>query len=53
MEIDGQVALVTGGSSGLGAATAAHLVARGARVVAMDLRPLLDPVHGVTFSAAT
>lgn len=37
MEIAGSVALVTGAGSGLGAATAAHLAALGARVAALDL----------------
>lgn len=36
MQIDGQVALVTGGGSGLGAATARVLAARGARVAVLD-----------------
>ena len=36
MQIDGSVALVTGGGSGLGAATARMLAARGARVAVLD-----------------
>lgn len=36
MQIDGQIALVTGGGSGLGAATARLLAGRGARVVVLD-----------------
>lgn len=36
MRIDGQLALVTGGGSGLGAATARHLVGQGARVAILD-----------------
>jgi NAD(P)-dependent dehydrogenase (short-subunit alcohol dehydrogenase family) len=36
MEIEGRIALVTGGASGLGFATAAALAARGARVVLLD-----------------
>jgi NAD(P)-dependent dehydrogenase (short-subunit alcohol dehydrogenase family) len=35
--VQGKVALVTGGASGIGAATATQLVARGARVVLVDL----------------
>ena len=37
MQIDGKAALVTGGGSGLGAATARMLVARGARVALLDM----------------
>ena len=37
MEINGAVALVTGGASGLGAATARRLAGAGARVVLVDL----------------
>ncbi|MBV2361605.1 SDR family NAD(P)-dependent oxidoreductase [Thalassococcus sp. CAU 1522] len=36
MNIDGQVALVTGGASGLGAATARHLASLGAKVAVLD-----------------
>jgi NAD(P)-dependent dehydrogenase (short-subunit alcohol dehydrogenase family) len=38
-EYDGLVAIVTGGASGIGAAVAAELTARGARVAALDLEP--------------
>lgn len=38
-ELDGQVALVTGAARGVGAATVAVLHARGARVLATDIRP--------------
>ena len=37
MEIDGKIALVTGGGSGLGAATARHLATKGAKVAVLDL----------------
>lgn len=37
MNIDGQVAIVTGGGSGLGAATARALAARGATVAVLDV----------------
>ncbi len=38
LALGGQVALVTGAASGIGAATAALLAARGARVLATDIR---------------
>ena len=37
MRLDGQAAIVTGGASGLGAATAAALAAQGARVAVFDI----------------
>jgi NAD(P)-dependent dehydrogenase (short-subunit alcohol dehydrogenase family) len=37
MEVSGKVAVVTGGASGIGRATAARLVAEGARVALVDL----------------
>lgn len=46
MEISGNVAVVTGGASGLGRATAELLVAGGARVVIADLAPNGDEVAG-------
>ena len=36
MKIQGQAAIVTGGASGLGAATARELVGRGAKVAILD-----------------
>ncbi|MBF6176646.1 SDR family NAD(P)-dependent oxidoreductase [Nocardia blacklockiae] len=41
-ELEGKVALVTGAARGVGAATVAWLHARGARVLAADLRPEVD-----------
>ena len=45
MQIDGRAALVTGGGSGLGAATARMLAERGARVVLLDTD--LDDVNSL------
>ncbi len=42
-EFDNLVALVTGGSSGIGAATARVLTERGARVAVLDRNPSSDP----------
>lgn len=44
-ELSGLVALVTGGASGIGAATAAVLAERGARVAVLDLDPPADGPH--------
>ncbi len=52
MRIDGHVALISGGSSGLGAATAVHLADLGARVVVMDLRPPLESRPDIAFVPA-
>lgn len=52
-ELDGLVAVVTGGGSGIGAATADVLAARGARVAVLDLQPPTDGPHlGVTGDVA-
>jgi NAD(P)-dependent dehydrogenase (short-subunit alcohol dehydrogenase family) len=52
MELDGIAAIVTGGASGLGAATAAELARRGARVVVADIsddkgKVVADAIGGV------
>ena len=54
MRIEGGVALVSGGASGLGRATAEALRARGAEVVIMDLPSAADrvPADQFTFAAA-
>ncbi|MFC6088341.1 SDR family NAD(P)-dependent oxidoreductase [Saccharothrix lopnurensis] len=53
MEISGTAAIVTGGASGLGAATARALAARGAAVYALDLSVEAAPVvEGVTYLTA-
>ncbi|KGN33809.1 3-hydroxy-2-methylbutyryl-CoA dehydrogenase [Knoellia sinensis KCTC 19936] len=54
MQIDKTSAIVTGGASGLGAATAAALAAKGAHVHALDLAQSIEQapqVDGVTYVA--
>ncbi len=55
MLIDGTAAIVTGGASGLGGATAQALAAKGASVFALDLPAAVEnapKVEGVTYLAA-
>jgi NAD(P)-dependent dehydrogenase (short-subunit alcohol dehydrogenase family) len=53
MQFNDTAAIVTGASSGLGAATAAALAVRGARVIGIDLNVENAPsVDGVTYVAA-
>jgi NAD(P)-dependent dehydrogenase (short-subunit alcohol dehydrogenase family) len=53
--VQGKVALITGGARGVGAATAAQLVARGAKVVLVDLdaEPLRELAERFGESSAT
>ena len=54
MQLDNTSAIVTGGASGLGAATALALAGRGVRVFALDLPAGIDAapaVDGVTYVA--
>ncbi|WP_159698857.1 SDR family NAD(P)-dependent oxidoreductase [Arthrobacter sp. 18067] len=55
MDIQSTAAIVTGGASGLGAATARALAARNVEVFAIDLEQSLadaQPVEGITYLAA-
>lgn len=55
MELASTSAIVTGGASGLGGATAAALAAKGATVFALDLAPAIDKAphpDGVTYVEA-
>jgi 2-keto-3-deoxy-L-fuconate dehydrogenase len=52
-DFDGLAAIVTGGASGIGLATATFLAARGARVACLDLEPdVPDPLIGVRADVA-
>ena len=55
MDVSGASVLVTGGASGLGAATARRFASEGAQVFGLDLQASIDkaaPVDGVTLIAA-
>ncbi|MFM9920380.1 SDR family NAD(P)-dependent oxidoreductase [Lacisediminihabitans sp. H27-G8] len=52
MNITDTVAIVTGGASGLGLATARELASAGARVVILDLTAPAEALEGTTFVAA-
>ena len=52
MHITDTVAIVTGGSSGLGLATARALTTAGAQVVILDLVAPVEPMEGTTFVTA-
>ncbi|MEU3272108.1 SDR family NAD(P)-dependent oxidoreductase [Saccharomonospora sp. NPDC006951] len=55
MQIADTAAIVTGGASGLGGATAKALAAKGARVFALDLAPAIqkaDNVEGISYVEA-
>ena len=55
MDVSGASVLVTGGASGLGAATARRFAAAGAQVFGLDLQDSIDkaaPTDGVTLIAA-
>lgn len=52
-EFDGLVAVITGGASGIGLATARTLSARGAKVACLDLNPEVpEPLFGVRCDVA-
>jgi NAD(P)-dependent dehydrogenase (short-subunit alcohol dehydrogenase family) len=52
MDVDGSSALVAGGTSGLGLATARQLARRGAKVVVLDLPETAERIDGMGFTFA-
>jgi NAD(P)-dependent dehydrogenase (short-subunit alcohol dehydrogenase family) len=53
IDLDGAVALVTGGANGIGAAAARRLAARGARVVVADVDDRGAEVAAVTLGTGS
>lgn len=56
MKIEGQYILITGGASGLGAATASYLADKGAQIILLDrdikaANQLAEKLHGQAFAA--
>ena len=51
MKVEGLAAIVTGGASGLGGATAAHLAGLGAKVTIFDLNTDVGEAHAAKISA--
>ncbi|KFA65147.1 hypothetical protein S40285_06511 [Stachybotrys chlorohalonatus IBT 40285] len=47
--LEGKIALITGGSSGIGLGAVKILAERGAKVHVLDINPPLEEVEGVTF----
>lgn len=53
VDVRGEIAVVTGGAQGIGAAVVARLTDAGARVAVLDVLPVTAPaVHGVTCDVA-
>src|SRR5258708_1465518 len=48
MQLDGQAAIVTGGGSGLGAATASLLAAAGCKLALFDINEAVAAAHATT-----